>query len=132
MSGYDTITDAAHDSFIQAQQDRLDRNYKPPGPKVWPNGVPKTYRKGTGYVYFLLAKENLVQPMMKIGYSMRGRETRLRACQTGSPVKLELAATIYGTRFDEQALHRRFEYLRAHGEWFAFSGELQDYVEGLA
>lgn len=93
--------------------------------------IPPQSRRGTGYIYFLLARDNLVTPMLKIGFSLRRPDLRLRGCQTGSPSKLELICVIVGTMRDERALHIRFKADHSHGEWFTYSGDLQDYVAGL-
>jgi hypothetical protein len=64
----------------------------------------------------------------KIGKStdVQGRRGAL---QTGSPVKLEILATVPGDIDLEGALHAHFEPQRLHGEWFDF-GEM-DRVESF-
>lgn len=80
------------------------------------------------FVYFVEAEgTNLV----KIGESISNPEWRMAQLQTGSPVKLELAgyAVVFTTKLDRLALkktaarverfvHRRFDEVRQHGEWF--------------
>lgn len=94
--------------------------------------IPHGSLRRAGYVYFLLASENVERPMIKIGFSLRAPQNRLAACQSGSPVKLELVALLPGAiASKERQLHRQFEAQRSHGEWFYFEGELRAFVEGL-
>lgn len=94
--------------------------------------LPQGSPRGTGFIYFMLAEHNLVRPMLKIGFSLRSPDERLKSCQTGSPVKLlHLVGFVVGQMRDERELHRNFAAQHSHGEWFFFEDELEAYVEGL-
>lgn len=38
---------------------------------------------------------------------------------------------MYGGLIEEQALHKRFSAIRAHGEWFRAEKELIEFIESL-
>lgn len=88
----------------------------------------KTYgpRKG-GFVYFIAGEDGPV----KIGYSAHPRR-RLKALQSGSPLKLRILAQIEGDQADEKEFHRRFQSIHSHGEWFERTDELMAEVSRLA
>lgn len=74
-------------------------------------------------VYFVQAQG--LEPV-KIGYANAGGvRDRLRALQTGSPVRLLLKSVIEGEQDLERELHRRFAKLRLHGEWFHPDHEME-------
>lgn len=60
---------------------------------------------------------------IKIGFS-NDVDARFVGLQSGSPVRLELIATIPGDRSHESLLHYRFSEDRLYGEWFAPSIDL--------
>lgn len=63
---------------------------------------------------------------VKIGYtSALDARDRLSQLQTGSPVRLVLAAQRPGSHHDERELHRRFAQHRLHGEWFTPTGAIE-------
>lgn len=70
------------------------------------------------YVYVVEAENGLV----KIGFASSPKE-RLRALQTGSPLKLRLRRflKIPDAPVAERGLHERFRKHRVHGEWFSIS-----------
>jgi len=49
----------------------------------------------------------------------------------GSPVKLELLASVPGYANEESGLHTRFQELRHHGEWFEATSELEAYIMSI-
>jgi len=57
----------------------------------------------------------------KIGYTRGPVGKRLRALQTGNPVKLRIEMTLTGTEREEQRLHALFSDKRVVGEWFLLS-----------
>ena len=76
-------------------------------------------------VYFILDEKNNA---VKIGASWF-TEKRLPAIQAHNPNKLKIIAEIF--RGDEKRLHRRFENLHIHGEWFKYEGELKSFIQEL-
>lgn len=79
----------------------------------------------TGHVYYIGSLETL---RVKIGYTSRSLDQRLRALQTGSPTKLGVLAWHVGTPELEREIHERFEADRLHGEWFDLSEDLLDHM----
>lgn len=66
---------------------------------------------------------------IKIGLS-RDVAQRLRDLQACNPYTLRAICIIgWGGEPLEQALHRRFDAFRLHGEWFACSDEILDFVD---
>ena len=60
--------------------------------------------------------------MVKFGIS-KTPQKRLMDLQVGSPVRLELFASIKGTRELEKKIHQSLRHLRSHGEWFKYEHE---------
>lgn len=78
-------------------------------------------------VYFVLRRDT---NQVKIGTTGDvGARVRALAGNSGAP--LELLASIKGGRKAEAKLHERFASLRQYGEWFAYEGDLVEYVQGL-
>ncbi len=71
-------------------------------------------------VYFIRA---IGTDLIKIGVADDPRQ-RLRDLQVGSAHQLEIVTEIPGDERYESVLHRRFDNLRAHGEWFKCEGDL--------
>ena len=83
-----------------------------------------------GSVYFLLSGKTNV----KIGFTKDSDSqiaTRIRQLQTGNPNVLKLITKVPGSRADEKLLHRKFRVYQTRAEWFAWTGELKEYVEGV-
>lgn len=72
-----------------------------------------------GYVYLVRTTEGPLR--FKIGFATHP-ESRLGALQTGSPVPLEIGATMRGTVTDERHMHEKLSAFRLHGEWFDGAG----------
>lgn len=71
---------------------------------------------------------------VKIGLTKNRIASRLKNIQTGSAEKLELIAAVSGAIELERRLHERFAVRRLSGEWFDFSGgmdELLAVIDGL-
>lgn len=83
------------------------------------------YVAKTGYVYFIGSQHS---EMIKIGHALNPN-TRLSELQTGSPVRLEIIATVVAPREVERGLHRAFERERRHGEWFIASERLRSLID---
>ena len=69
-----------------------------------------------GCVYFIRATNGAV----KIGSSSRSGLTRLAACQTGSPLPLELVCELPFEKYRSMEIifHAAFSQYHSHGEWF--------------
>jgi len=81
----------------------------------------------TDIVYFI---QGVVLKHVKIGYSTRSALiNRLKNHQTGSPDRLQLLGVILGGRKFEAELHRKFNNVRLHGEWFEYSKELENFIK---
>lgn len=57
---------------------------------------------------------------------------RLRQMQTWCPIKLEVAASVAGTMYDEKRMHRLLAGHRLHGEWFADCDEIRSILAEIA
>jgi len=55
---------------------------------------------------------------VKIGYSEKDPERRIKSMATGSPCILELVAITSGGRSGEKKIHRALATHCCHGEWF--------------
>lgn len=82
--------------------------------------IPKIKPKpdNSGYVYFIQQKD--VPDLYKIGKTKRDPKRRLRELQTGNPNELIIVFTIQSKNMHilESTLHKKYEYVREHGEWF--------------
>jgi hypothetical protein len=65
---------------------------------------------------------------VKIGWSQNVKR-RIFDIQKHAPEKLVLYRLIPAKEIIERNLHRKFEHLRLHGEWFALARSLKDWVE---
>ncbi|MCW2405090.1 hypothetical protein M2336_001719 [Sphingobium sp. B1D7B] len=72
-----------------------------------------------GKVYFIGGKSGPI----KIGFT-RDIEQRLQRIQMHSPVSVSVLHYFHGTPRDELILHRKFEHIRQHGEWFSRRDDL--------
>jgi Meiotically Up-regulated Gene 113 (MUG113) protein len=73
-------------------------------------------------IYFI---ENTRTRAIKIGYTKRNPEGRLRALQTGSCDPLKILSVCPGHITDETYLHLKFQHAWIHGEWFSPVDELR-------
>ncbi len=72
---------------------------------------------------------------VKIGVTQGMAKSRLRTLQTGCPFRLELFGFAEGDVGLERKLHRTFDPVWLHGEWFELRDKLEDficYIEGYA
>lgn len=81
--------------------------------------------KMPGVVYFIASSD---PPRCKIGYTAGDPNKRLRALQSGSPLKLGIYCAIEGSPATEKIFHETFAPLRVHGEWFDIKGKLLDFL----
>ena len=77
------------------------------------------------FVYFI-GDSNSAGPI-KIGVAANV-EARLKSLQTGNPNPLLILGIIEGGHKVEQALHKKFEKFRHHGEWFNPTEEIITYI----
>lgn len=82
-----------------------------------------TYGASEGFVYFV-AIGDPYPTHVKIGFTRKNPQGRLRELQTGCPYKMRLLGFVFGTVGREQELHDVLRDDRAEGEWFVYS----DYV----
>lgn len=89
--------------------------------------------KRGGFVYFIGPEALLCRsdPKVKIGFTTGSPFARLRSLQTGCPEFLDVWAFIAGTQELEAALHRTFDNLRSHGEWFYVQDKLHSFLSYL-
>lgn len=73
-------------------------------------------------IYFI---EAVGAGLVKIGFTERDVQSRVRELQTGCPHHLRVMATVAGDLPDEGEMHRQFAHLRAGGEWFRLDDELR-------
>lgn len=83
-------------------------------------------RRGT-VVYFIHAEGT---NKIKIGITTGDPERRMKALQTGSPVPLKLIGHIDESilGMSEMGLHKKFQSVRVHGEWFQLNTHLSDFI----
>jgi len=91
-----------------------------------PETEPEKISNPESYVYFIKAGD-----FIKIGYSEKSPERRLKEMQTASPLKLEIIVTLKGNRNKEKELHCKFRHLREQGEWFRAAEELKNFINTL-
>jgi hypothetical protein len=65
---------------------------------------------------------------IKIGYTSKDPEKRVRDLQVGNPFELKLLGTIKGDKETEIRLHFDFRHLNIRGEWFRPGLELVDFI----
>lgn len=75
------------------------------------------------HVYLVLGGHD-EEASVKIGWTAGATRKRLRELQSCSPSPLRALATIPGPMCLERDLHRRFDALRLHGEWFRLVEDL--------
>ena len=79
----------------------------------------------TKQIYFIQGSET---KRIKIGYSVNPK-ARLQSLSASEP--LTLLKTIPGNAEEEKKLHKRFQHLRRHGEWFEADEELIQFIKSL-
>lgn len=83
-------------------------------------------KRQSGKIYFIRSGR-----LVKIGYTAKNPDARMRKLQIGSPTKLTLLGSIEGDNVIERQLHWRFKSQHSHGEWFFFEGALKRYITKL-
>jgi hypothetical protein len=91
--------------------------------------LPKwTERKGTDKIYWLWAEGT---SCFKFGFTQQAVGKRISNMQVSCPHRIRFIAAGYGSREDEQLLHRFLAKFRTVGEWFDLHGQ-EELVKGLA
>jgi hypothetical protein len=75
-------------------------------------------------IYFV---QNTETKLVKIGYSTR-HSIRLAEIEKEEGSPLKGLGALSGERDKEKELHRRFEHLRPHGEWFHHEEDLETFI----
>lgn len=78
-----------------------------------------------GTIYYIGCPET---SRVKIGFTSGDPYKRLRALRTGCPTDIRIFVMHPGTQEDERNLHRKFDALRLHGEWFESGDELIEHM----
>jgi len=78
-------------------------------------------------IYFLAAPD---AGLIKIGRTTKLKQ-RMLTLSAQCPIKLTLVASVKYDRDFEQRLHRYFNDIRSHGEWFYAESRLLDYIRTL-
>ncbi|MHA6684466.1 Cro/CI family transcriptional regulator [Mesorhizobium sp. A556] len=78
-----------------------------------------------GFVYAVECGQRI-----KIGFSNQP-ELRFSKIASDAPFPCRLLGYWRGSRADEIAVHRKFSELRVHGEWFASTETLLDFITGM-
>lgn len=71
------------------------------------------------------------QGLVKIGHS-NDPKNRFRNLSTGCPTECSLIGVTEGGEEAERKLHEQFAHLRARGEWFKFTPEINSYLAANA
>lgn len=81
-------------------------------------------------IYFIQSQNGSI----KIGYTDRDPQIRLKELQTGNPEKLELIAVSNGSRYQERKIHKTLKKWRCKGgtEWYEPIELLLEYIKTLA
>jgi hypothetical protein len=82
-----------------------------------------------GWVYLIEAKEIR---RLKIGFTTKSPESRLKGLQTGSPAALSVVAQVKSLSGLELRLHKKFARYRVVGEWFKDRAPIRREFERLA
>jgi hypothetical protein len=93
-------------------------------PIVKPSGL--VVPKPSGVVYFITDGE-----FIKIGFSSKGADERMRSLATGSPRELTLLMVVPGSRRVEKYFHQLFGQAHERGEWFRKTERLMDYINKI-
>lgn len=81
-----------------------------------------------GTIYYIQAGK---KGPIKIGFTKKLLEDRLKALQTGNHKKLHVLGSETGTKALEKERHGQFAFLKKRGEWFAPDSILIVHIEKL-
>jgi hypothetical protein len=85
------------------------------------------YRRSEGWIYFIGCSEPL---SIKIGFTSKAPQERLKQLQTGNPMPLLLLGWYPGTTKDERIIHEKLAHLKMQGEWFRLDPAMNDLLRG--
>jgi len=117
------------EAFAAADFDAHAAQWLPERCTPWsklPFDQPQDRTAQDSYVYFIQGADKI-----KIGIA-QDPQSRFENIQNMSPIRLRLLAVQSGGYELETELHKRFDHLRQHGEWFSAAPELMNYIEGLS
>lgn len=77
-------------------------------------------------LYFIRCED-----VVKVGVAKHPQD-RMKRLQTGAPAPLVLIASIPKAGHREAECHKRLAHLRVHGEWFRYTGEVNDLIGELS
>lgn len=77
-----------------------------------------------GIIY---AIQNTTSKNIKIGFTTKDINYRLKQLQTGNENKLQLLYSIDGSFKTESSIHKEFKDLRLEGEWFRFDERITEF-----
>lgn len=105
----------------------IERMKEATDPPLQPRPAPTLPKSPDGwcYVYFLREGE-----AVKIGRA-KDLKARYGTLATANRRGLELLVAVPAHAALEDALHKRFKYLRTNGEWFSLAPELVQFIEQL-
>lgn len=78
-------------------------------------------------IYFVLSP---TLKLIKIG-TTKDVNKRLKGLQSANSDILVLLYSCYGGPKREKEIHEQFKKYRKHGEWFEYSSEIEEYINGL-
>ena len=82
--------------------------------------------KGKTFIYFVKASNGLI----KIGIT-NDMEIRFKNLKMMSPCMISLVKCVEGNLTMESKIHKKFNHLRQHGEWFLESDDLLDFIKSI-
>lgn len=88
--------------------------------------VPPVQR--VGCVYFVL---HPAAERVKVGFTVRSVDVRLRELSTGAGMALHLLGSIPGTMELEQEIHQGLADHRIYGEWFAANPQVMSSIDAM-
>lgn len=87
------------------------------------------YGPSTGFIYFAAIGDPYITHV-KVGFTAKFPEARVRNLQTGCPFKITLLGYVFGNQGGEIDLHDVLKDHRCGGEWFLWSEYVERIVRG--
>lgn len=89
----------------------------------------RTNRAQKGPMIYVLKTKNSTPSFVKVGYTKRDIEKRIRAIQTGCPIELELLLLTQGDFRHERGILNSLKEYRTIGEWFQDRPEVHEIIK---